>query len=148
MSNPSVLLSVLMLAVSCGQREQVPPQASDAVDQVREVQWIHDDFDAATVLASEEGKLIFIDFYADWCPPCRTLSEEYFPMPEYQEFLSGVVPLKINVDNMQELAQRYGVSSIPTLVLTDATGTEIDRVVGITGNPREFLEVLEGLGTD
>jgi thioredoxin-related protein len=46
------------------------------------------------------------------------------------------------------MAQRYSVSSIPTLVLTDAQGNELDRVVGITGSPEEFLEVLEGLGAN
>lgn len=148
MSNPSILLSVLVLVLSCGQQEQVPQETAEVAEEVSEVQWIHDDFDAARDIAAREGKMVFIDFYADWCPPCRTLSDEYFPMPEYQSFFSGVVPLKVNVDNMQELAQQFGVSSIPTLVLTDASGNEVDRVVGITGNPQEFLEVLRSLGTD
>ena len=151
MKNMAILLCVTAFFVACGQQaEPVDQSGTETTEvgtdaEVQEIEWIHDDFDAAAALAVEEGKLIFIDFYADWCPPCQTLSEEYFPRPDYIQFLSGVVTLKVNVDNEPDLAQRYSVSSIPTLVVTDAQGNELDRVVGITGSPEEFLEVLGGM---
>ncbi|MFO7627482.1 MAG: thioredoxin family protein [Candidatus Fermentibacteraceae bacterium] len=154
MKNTAILLCVTAFFVACGQQaEPIAQSGAETVEagtetEIQEILWIHDDFDAAAVLAVEEGKLIFIDFYADWCPPCQTLADEYFPRPDYQQFLSGVVTLKVNVDNEPDIAQRYSVSSIPTLVLTDAQGNELDRVVGITGSPEEFLEVLEGLGAN
>lgn len=152
MKNKAMLLCVTAFFFACGQQSEPvesPEAGTEEVEgEVTETLWIHDDFDAASALASEEGKLIFIDFYADWCPPCQTLADDYFPRPEYREFLSGLVTLKVNVDNEPDLAQRYSVSSIPTLVLTDAQGNELDRVVGITGSPAEFLGVLEGLGSN
>jgi len=154
MKNMAILLCVTAFFVACGQQaEPVAQSGGDSTEigtevEIPEIQWIHDDFDAASALAVEEGKLIFIDFYADWCPPCQTLANDYFPRPDYRQFLSGVVTLKVNVDNEPDLAQRYSVSSIPTLVLTDAQGNELDRVVGISGSPEDFLEVLEGLGTN
>jgi thiol:disulfide interchange protein len=147
----AILLCMTAFFVACGQHAEPVAQTDTETTEVgtdAEIQWIHDDFDAAAALAVEEGKLIFIDFYADWCPPCQTLADEYFPRPDYRQFLSGVVTLKVNVDNEPDMAQRYSVSSIPTLVLTDAQGNELDRVVGITGSPEEFLEVLEGLGAN
>ncbi len=151
MRNPAILLCLAAFFAACGRQDEAaaltPTERADGVE-VTPVSWIHDDFDAAAARALSEDKLVFIDFYADWCPPCRTLSDEYFPRADYQEFLSGVVPLKVNVDSMPDLADRYGVSSIPTLILTDPQGNELDRVVGITGSPEEFLGVLAGLGTD
>ncbi len=156
MKNTAILLCVTAFFVACGQQPEPVAQSEAETEtvevgteaEIQEIQWIHDDFDAAAALAVGEGKLIFIDFYADWCPPCQTLADEYFPRPDYQQFLSGVVTLKVNVDNEPDMAQRYSVSSIPTLVLTDAQGNELDRVVGITGSPEEFLVVLEGLGAN
>lgn len=147
MRNPVLLICLAAAFSACGEQPGQQAVSEDAETVVvGEVQWIHDDFEAAFALAAREGKSVFIDFYADWCPPCRTLSDEYFPRADYQEFLSGVVPLKVNVDNQQDFAQRYGVSSIPTLVLTDALGNELDRVVGVTGTPEDFLQVLKALG--
>jgi thiol:disulfide interchange protein len=149
MRNPAILLCLGAFLVACGQPEQAPAVvAEDSPVEVQEVEWIHDDFQAASALAAQEGKLIFIDFYADWCPPCRTLSDEYFPRDDYQAFLSGFVTLKINVDNVPDMAERYGVSSIPTLVIADVNGNEIDRIVGITGSPEDFLDTLKTLGTE
>jgi len=92
MRNPVVLFCIVaFLAAACGQREQSSAEVHGRQDQSSaEVQWIQDDFQAASTLAAQEGKLIFIDFYADWCPPCRTLSDEYFPRDDYQSFLSGL----------------------------------------------------------
>ena len=60
-----------------------------------------------------ETKSVFVDFYADWCGPCKMVS----PLVEK---LSGtntdVTFVKVNVDDVPELAQRYGVMSIPTLI--------------------------------
>jgi thiol:disulfide interchange protein len=150
MRNPAILLCLVAFLVACGQQEQTPAVAVEdaGTTEVHEVQWILDDFQAASAMASQEGKLIFIDFYADWCPPCRTLSDEFFPRDDYQSFFSGFVTLKINVDNVPDLADRYGISSIPTLIVTDWEGNEIDRVVGITGSPEDFLETLNALGTE
>lgn len=57
-----------------------------------------------------KNKKILVDFYADWCGPCRMMSEVL-------ENINGIEILKVNVDKFPEIAQRYMVMSIPTLLL-------------------------------
>ena len=61
-------------------------------------------------------------FSAPWCGPCKML------VPVMDQ--SGLPFQKINVDNDTELSSKYGVRSVPTLLLVDSTGNEIKRLVG------------------
>lgn len=69
---------------------------------------------------------VLVDFYADWCGPCKMLA------PIVEEVASEHDDLKvvrINVDNEESIAMDYQIMSIPTLVLIK-DGKEVDRVVG------------------
>ena len=70
------------------------------------------------------------------------LADDYFSREDYQEVLSDCILVKINVDNNPDLAQRYSAQSIPTLILADSEGNEIDRITGVGGSPEEFLPVI------
>ncbi len=60
------------------------------------------------------GKTVLLDFYADWCGPCRMVAPIISEIAEENpQYVVG----KINVDDSPELAQKFGVSSIPTLVV-------------------------------
>ena len=77
------------------------------------------------VLNSE--KTVLIDFYANWCGPCKMLS------PVVEQFASeneNIKVVKINVDDEQDLAIKYEVMSIPTLVVI-RNGQEVNRSVGL-----------------
>jgi thioredoxin 1 len=61
------------------------------------------------------NKLVMVDFYTDWCRPCKMM--EPFVNQIKQERENDVIVMKINTDNEQGLAQKYNIQSIPTLVL-------------------------------
>ena len=62
----------------------------------------------------ESGKVVLLDFYADWCGPCRMVSPV---IDEIAEERDDIVVGKVNVDEEEELAGQFGVFSIPTLVV-------------------------------
>lgn len=70
---------------------------------------------------------VLIDFYADWCGPCRMLSKQ---LEKYQEEITEVTVIKINVDTEPDLAQEFGVRSIPTLVYMEE-GEVVDKTTGL-----------------
>ena len=71
---------------------------------------------------------VLVDFYADWCGPCRMLS------PVLEEFSkeTEISIKKINVDNNEKTAKKYGVMSIPTLILFE-DGELIKKNTGYVG---------------
>lgn len=57
---------------------------------------------------------VVVDFFATWCPPCQRLAPAFEAL---SSAVAGVKFVKINIDDNHELAVKYGISSIPTLVL-------------------------------
>lgn len=82
------------------------------------------EFDAAVNAAP----LALVDFWADWCGPCKMLG----PTVEHlaSQYEGRVLVGKINVDQEPELARRFGVMSIPTVVFLK-NGQEFERKVGV-----------------
>ena len=84
------------------------------------------------VLTSKE--LVLVDFYADWCGPCRMLGPILDTLKDYKVY-------KINVDEEPTLAQEYGVMSIPCVVFIK-DGKETNRFVGLHSKS-EILDMLK-----
>lgn len=78
---------------------------------------------------------VLVDFYANWCGPCKLLG------PVLDKISDEVKVLKVNVDLNQDLARSYGVMSIPCVILFDK-GQEIKRSIGFVpeGKLREFIK--------
>lgn len=83
--------------------------------------------------------LKLIDFWADWCPPCKRMT----PIIEEieKEFKGKIETVKVNVDQEQGKAEKYEIFSIPTYVL-EKGGKEIARISGARGK-EEFKKWIE-----
>lgn len=80
----------------------------------------------------KDGVIAVVDFYADWCGPCKMFAPVF---EELAEENTDAIFAKINVDNEENIAIKYGVMSIPTvIVLKD--GKEISRNVGLAGKQK------------
>ncbi len=86
----------------------------------------------------KNSKKVLVDFYADWCGPCRMLSpiiEEIAKKNDEYEFV------KVNVDDCPEVSRKYGVMSIPTLIVFE-NGVEKKKTLGFHSldEVKEFLK--------
>ncbi len=89
--------------------------------------------------ASKSDKTVLLDFYADWCGPCRMVSPVVEEIAkENPQYLIG----KINVENQPELAQAFNVVSIPTLVVLK-DGKLVKQSVGAKSKA-QILAMLQG----
>ncbi len=96
--------------------------------------WLHD-LDAGLDASEASGKPMFVLYTADWCPPCRELKRDVLSDPDVDAFLSeNYVRVKIDLSDRRgpnvRTAGENGVTGIPTMILYDYDGVEIDRVVG------------------
>ncbi|HIJ66113.1 MAG TPA: thioredoxin [Candidatus Hydrogenedentes bacterium] len=82
------------------------------------------DFDEAVA-----SGVTLVDFWAEWCGPCRMMAPALDEIAD--EYDGKAVVAKVNVDSEGDLAQRFGVSSIPTLIVFNG-GEEAKRFVGVT----------------
>jgi thioredoxin 1 len=72
---------------------------------------------------------VLVDFWAEWCGPCKMLAPTVEKVANDYEGKAKVV--KLNIDDNNQVAQQYGIKGIPTLILFK-DGSEADRTVGLT----------------
>jgi len=80
---------------------------------------------------------VLIDFWAEWCGPCRMVAPTVEELAE--EYSGKVKVCKLNVDNAREVASNYGIRSIPTLMIFK-DGTVKDTIVG--AQPKDSLKAF------
>ncbi len=90
------------------------------------------------------GEPVLVDFWAEWCAPCRMIAPTVEAVAKEYEGRARVV--KLNVDNSPQVAQRYGIKGIPTLILF-RDGKEADRIVGAVGKDSLSRLVEKHVGT-
>jgi tetratricopeptide (TPR) repeat protein len=114
------------------ERPVVDPGVKDDGSIVSAVTWFEGTLDAALAAAKAEGKLVFVDVGAYWCPPCHQLDEELFVRPEVGEFLGqSYVAVHIDAEKGEgpDIVARYKVLAYPTMLVLEDTGIEKGRIV-------------------
>jgi thioredoxin 1 len=86
----------------------------------------------------ESGKKALIDFYADWCGPCKMLAPI---LHEISEENPDLIIAKINVDDSTSLAIQYGIQSIPTMLVME-NGEIVNKAVGLRSK-EQILDMLK-----
>jgi len=98
--------------------------------------------------ASSEGRPVFIDFFADWCAPCKELDKHTFAAPEVVERSRQFVMLKVDLTSEEDprteaLRSKYQVRGVPTLVFLDSNGQEMPDLRGNGFEPKDvFLDKM------
>ena len=85
-----------------------------------------------------ENKTVLVDFYADWCGPCKMIRPI---LEEISENNNDIKIVSINIEDEEELAERYNVFSIPCLVIFE-NGEETKRNVGLVS--KDDIEKMIG----
>jgi thioredoxin 1 len=93
---------------------------------------VTDDTFAETVLASDRP--VVVDFWAEWCPPCKAISKSLAELAE--EFGDRMVVAKLNSDDNPNTTRTYGIMSLPTL-LVFRQGEVVGSIVG--SRPKTYL---------
>lgn len=124
-----LLISVVLLLVSCSMSAKSDKNVSDDASAKGEVTLINKadflrkvyDYEKNPSEWVYEGSLpCIVDFYADWCGPCKRVAPLLKELAK--EYKNDIVVYKVNVDNEKELAAAFGIQSIPTLLFIPAKG--------------------------
>lgn len=103
-------------------------------------------FAEAQAEAKKEGKIIFMDAYAEWCGPCKRMARDVFPTKEAGDFFNeNFINVKMDMEKGEgrTLAQKYGVRSYPTLLFLDYTGGVVYETKGARRDAASLIKLGE-----
>lgn len=97
------------------------------------IEFFHGSWAEARAKAKAEGKIIFVDAYAEWCGPCKRMAREVFTQEKVGSYFNAnFVNLKIDMEKSEnsDFSSKYSVSAYPTLMFIDSTGKIVQKAVG------------------
>ncbi|WP_225412162.1 thioredoxin [Stigmatella hybrida] len=88
----------------------------------------------------ESDKPVLVDFWASWCAPCRAIAPAIDALAD--QYKDQVKVAKMDIDSNQETPQKYGIRSIPTLLIFKG-GKVVEQIVGTGGGKAKIEEALK-----
>jgi len=121
-----------------------------AVGAEAQVRFMTRSTDGVRRQAVEQNKLVFIDLFATWCPPCQMMEREVFSRSDVGAFMEQhFVCAKYDIDRTtgRELLKRYGNRRVPLYLIFNTEGELLGRIRGATDPERFMAEVKRILDT-
>lgn len=133
MNHPTLAIRrSLAVLLAVGSVAAILPFAAPGQAEGKEVRWTTD-YNAARELSKKSGKPVFMEFYADWCGPCKQMERTTFKDAQVVKMMDKFIPLRINVDKQPKLANKYEANSIPRAVVLAPSG----KIVRISAGYRD-----------
>ena len=133
--------ATLVGVLSAPSPAQRAAQAAPAAGKHGPIPWTQS-LEKAQKTAAKQKKLVFVDFYAEWCGPCKEMLRTTYSDKKVVSRMKHFVPVLINVDKQPALARKYNVEAIPNAVFLDAKGNVVQRAVGYH-DAAAFLKVAD-----
>ena len=127
--NTSVLLLTILTPIAL---TGISAHAKPAKKSAAKVNW-QPSYSAAMKAAKRSGKPLFIDFYTDWCGPCKYLDQMTYRDAKFVAYSRGWIMVKVNPEKSQfgrKLFEKYKLDGFPSMVFTNASGKKYGGVVG------------------
>lgn len=82
-----------------------------------------------------KNKIVIVDFYADWCGPCKMIKPKF---ESFSQTYTNIVAVKVDVDEAGDVAEKYDISAMPTFIVLK-NGEKVDEMVGADTGKLEQL---------
>ena len=148
----AAIIAVILLLPSCGNRNAKKGAETDAESTTlvkagdTAPDFTVEMVDGSSVtLGDLKGKVVLLNFWATWCPPCRMMEREVFSRKDVGDFMEQhFVAAKYDVDKTtgKELLKRYGSGAIPLYLVFDTQGELLGRIQG-AAKADEFMDNLQ-----
>ncbi len=100
------------------------------------------EYDSGILASTATEKPVFVEFYADWCPPCIEMEKNTYPDPRVIAELRDFIAIKVDTQKRIDIESKYGIAYYPTVVFLDKNGKELTRHIGYLG-PEEMVELIK-----
>ena len=96
-------------------------------------------------IVNPESGLVLVDFWASWCAPCNMIAPILEQLSEDEDIKDKITIVKLNVDENQATTSRFGIRSIPTLILFNKGKKVGQEIIGV--NPKDVIKkaILDAL---